>query len=121
MSYFKGKDLKIIEALKIEQNAVPAYEILKDCLVWTDERVKGMSSEGYEKLMDLWIVRGFIHKGISEEKWGIGNDTYLLNAWNEAKSQIPHWIGFTRLKLSDEDRKYFEDERNKILEERGDY
>lgn len=120
MIYFEGKDLKIIESLKIKKDAVPAYEMLKDCLVWTDERVKGMSPEGYEKLMDLWIVRGFIHKGTPEEKWGIDGDTYLLNAWNEARSQVPHWIGFTRLKLSDEERKYFEYERSNILE-KSDY
>ena len=39
MTYFEGKDLEIIESVKIKQDAVPAYEMLKDCLVWTDERL----------------------------------------------------------------------------------
>src|SRR5689334_4044145 len=70
-SLFSAQDLRLIESLQYDPSLSPAFDGIKACLIWRDERPDGLSPAGYETLCDLWIVRGYIHRGIPRENWGI--------------------------------------------------
>lgn len=59
----------------------------------------GLSNDGWELLGDLWSIRGFIHKGLSPERWG-RNPTYYQRVWQAARESALRWPGFRRLTLS---------------------
>ena len=71
MSYFYGRDFKLIEALAYNPELQSTYDVTKDALVWDDERPDGLSIDGYEKLCELWIARSFIHQKISFSSWKV--------------------------------------------------
>lgn len=43
MNYFSGNDLELIEALDYQPELEPSYEVIKDALIWEDERPSGLS------------------------------------------------------------------------------
>ena len=107
MPYFSDRDRAVIEALQYNADASPAFELLKSCLVWPDERPKNITPEGYEKLCDLWIARACLHRG---QPVGSGtlDPTSMQRAWQEALDDKISWPGFRRLKLSPEDQAYYD-------------
>ncbi len=64
---------------------------------------------GYERLSDLWIIRSYIHRGISRTEWGIDPSTgYFQELWDRVQASRISWPGFRRLKLSEKERAYLE-------------
>lgn len=108
-------DIDILSALKFDAHAQPAFEYLKYCLTWPDERpLQHLSSEGREFLYDLWIYRGFIHRSAPRNEWGL-NPTHYENVWELGLKVIPQWPGFRRVNLTDAERKYLVDSLNSSL------
>jgi hypothetical protein len=116
MSYLCGDDLKKIEALVFQPELEPSYEVIKDALIWSDERPEDLSSEGYEKLIDLWIARSLIHKGIPFSDWRLDPE-YFEKVWSEATKQNFKWPGFNRLHLSNKDKAYYLSQQEQANEE----
>jgi hypothetical protein len=114
VTYFCGKDLEIIESLVYQPELKPAYDLMRDALIWADERPEGLSREGYEKLIDLWAARSFIHKGTKFSDWTLDPE-YFGKVWEEAISEEFEWPGFNRLKLSQQDEQYYESQRQQLL------
>lgn len=102
---FSEADRQIVSRLVHDPSCKPSFEILKSCLVWSDERPTDISNEGYDLLCDIWIVRGFLHRRVPLEKWGL-DPFYFQEVWKHALIDVPEWPGFKRLELSDEDRAY---------------
>ena len=102
---FNETDREMLERLVLDPTCKPAYELLKSCLVWNDERPARISSEGYELLSDLWIVRGYLHRQVPPEGWGL-DPAYFQEVWRNARDDVPRWPGFKRLTLSEEDSAY---------------
>ncbi|MBP0028326.1 hypothetical protein [Roseofilum sp. Guam] len=75
---------------------------MRDSLVWPDERPWGLDPDAYDKLIDLWIARSFIHKGIPFSDWSF-NPERFERVWKEAREQGFQWPGFYRLHLSEQD------------------
>lgn len=99
-------DLGLLRQLVFEPSAEPNFELLKYCLIWPDERPsEPLSNEGREFLSDLWIVRGFIHRSVPNEKWGL-DPNYFKDVWNFGLANVAQWPGFKRLELSEADRAY---------------
>jgi hypothetical protein len=61
---FSPTDRDTLQRIDFDPTAEPSFEIMKACLVWPDERPERISSEGFELLGDLWIVRGFVHRQV---------------------------------------------------------
>lgn len=104
---FTGKDLSLVESLEFNAELKPGYDLIKSCLVWTDERPDGLTPEAYENLCDLLIARSFIHRGVDFSAHKL-DPVYFKNIWERALNQGFRWTGFQRLKLSDEDLAYYE-------------
>ncbi|MBP0011480.1 MULTISPECIES: hypothetical protein [unclassified Roseofilum] len=119
MTYFSGENLELIEALVYDPTLKPDYDIMRDSLVWPDERPQGLDPDAYEKLIDLWIARSFIHKGISFSDHRLDPE-YFERVWKEAREQGFQWPGFHRLHLSEPDREFYENARNEFLAMDGD-
>ena len=115
MSYFWGNDLKLIEALVYNPNLEPSFDVMRDALVWNDERADGLTPEGYEKLCDLWIARSYIHRGIPFSESELDPE-YFGRVWSEATKQGFKWPGFNRLHLSKQDREYYEKSLRELRE-----
>lgn len=111
MNYFTDDELKIINALVYNDSLKPVYDPVKDCLIWDDERPEGLVGRSYEKVVDLWIARSFLHRGYPREQWyGINpRSTYFADAWESALKQSSKWPGFRRLQLSPEEKTYLID------------
>lgn len=107
MTYFSRQDLELIEALTYDPVSEPSYDLIKDALIWEDERPNGLTQDGYEKLCDLWIARSFIHKRIPFSSWKL-DPTFFENVWSEAMRHGFSWPGFNRIELSEKDQKYYE-------------
>jgi hypothetical protein len=107
MPYFSARDHHVIEALQFDGNAKPAFELLKSCLIWPDERPAGISPEGYEKLCDLWIARACLHRGQAIGS-GALDPAQFQRAWQEALDDKINWPGFQRVKLSPDDQAYYD-------------
>ena len=111
MNLLSHADRSTIEACVFDGNCLPAYEWVRGCLIWPDERpdsVLGLHGFGYELLGDLWTVRGLIHRGVPIEQWGaFGGEEYLAT-WNECLFGGLHWIGFRRIALTIAQRTYLE-------------
>ena len=100
------RDLNILRGLAFDSDTEPMFELLKSCLIWSDERPsENLSSEGREFLYDLWIVRGFIHRSLPDEQWGL-DPKYFKDVWEFGLANVAQWPGFKRLVLSDVDRGY---------------
>jgi hypothetical protein len=110
MVYFSGRDLRLIESLTYEPTSEPSYDLIKDALIWDDERPHGLTPDGYEKLCDLWIARSFLHKRIPFSSWKL-DPIFFENVWSEAIEQGFSWPGFNRLELSEKDKQYYEIQR----------
>ena len=99
-------DLDLLRNLSFDSNSQPNFELLKYCLIWSDEvPTDHLSSDGREFLSDLWIVRGFLHRGLPKEKWGLDPE-YFSEVWDFALNTVPQWPGFKRIVLSDVDSAY---------------
>ncbi len=103
---FKGQDLTLIESLVYNPELLPAYDMIKNCLIWEDERPEGLTSAGYESLCDLWIARSFFHRGLDPSAHAL-DPQYFKNVWQRALAQGFNWPGFKRMSLSQEDRQYY--------------
>ena len=102
---FSDADRQRLQGLTYDPKAEPSYELLKSCLVWPDERPEEITNEGYEVLCDLWIVRGFMHRNVAVDEWGL-DPPYFQRIWQEALRAIPAWPGFRRLDLTPAEREY---------------
>jgi hypothetical protein len=100
-------DVASLRALRLDPLAKPSFESLKACLVWPDERPSNISSSGYELVCDLWATRGFMHRGLKQEDWGL-DPAHFRRAWEYGLRVAPDWPGFGRLTLTAEDRVYLE-------------
>ena len=107
MPYFSDRDRAIVESLTYDPAATPGFELLKGCLVWADERPDGLTSEGWDRLTDLWAARSFMHRGEPFTDKQFGGRQYE-KAWNQALREGIRWPGFLRVELSPEDRAYLE-------------
>jgi len=103
MDYFNDNDLELIEELKFNSELLPSYDVMKNCLVWDDERPDGLTPDGYEKLCDLWIARSFIHRDIPFSTWELDPE-YFEQVWKDAMNAEFKWPGFNRLKLTEKEK-----------------
>lgn len=99
------EDRVLLESLSYDPSAEPAFDPLRYCLVWADERPVGLTPSGYELLGDLWIVRGFIHRKLDEGRWGL-DPAHFRSVWSYAQDTHLAWPGFRRIELSPEERAY---------------
>lgn len=107
---FSEPDLCLIESLRYDSSLSPNFDGMKACLVWDDERPDGLSPSGYEVLCDLWIIRGYIHRGVPQVEWGIDPSSgYFQELWERVQAAKPNWPGFNRTELSHADRVYLEE------------
>ena len=114
---FSERDLRLIEALEYRPELEPAFDEIKACLIWEDERPVGLTPAGYESLCDLWIVRSYIHRGVPCAEWGIDPASgYFQEVWARAQAHPIGWPGFRRMQISEKDRAYLE----RCLKESGD-
>lgn len=107
-AYFSERDRRIFTALRFDARAQPAFDVMRDCLVWPDERPEGMTPDGHEKFHDLLIARAILYH------WpAVGRSARYVDAdlfkrqWEAALAQTPEWPGFRRLALTPEDRAYY--------------
>jgi hypothetical protein len=106
MAYFADWELKLLNSLTLDKSARPFFDAMRDCLVWPDEEPESWVGEC---LIDLLIVRSFIHHGKERpEWWAISPTTHFAEVWDEAIAGAPNWPGFKRLTLNAVDRAYFE-------------
>lgn len=96
------EDRALLEALEYQPDKEPTFDPLRCCLVWADERPVGLTPIGYEFLGDLWIVRGFMHRGVAEHAWGL-DPVHFRSVWEYAQSTGLRWPGFRRINLADRD------------------
>ena len=106
---FTGRDFDVMRSLKYDPSLKPNFESLKGCLVWKDERPRGLSIEADNLVNSLLIARAPIHRGLTLYDLPFDPE-YYKELWALAQQQISNWPGFKRLSLSDEDRKYLNDE-----------
>jgi hypothetical protein len=100
------RDLDLLRNLVFDPNAKPMFDFLKSCLFWFDERPsERLSAEGSELLTDLLIVRGFFHRSVPIEEWGLDPE-YFKAVWEFGLANIPQWIGFKRLVLSESEQAF---------------
>src|SRR5438874_7732579 len=93
---FTGNDLRLIESLVFDPSLKPAFDPMKDCLVWADERAEGLTPDGYESLCDLWIARSFLHRGVDFSTHAL-DPNYFREVWDRAIQQGFNWPGSCRL------------------------
>jgi hypothetical protein len=108
--YLSQEDRQAIESLEYNPGLEPAFDLLKFCLVWEDERPTRISSAGYDIVCDLWIARSFMHhRKLPKNKWGLDPD-YFQEIWESALKEKLQWPGFQRLILKPEDEKYLKEQ-----------
>jgi hypothetical protein len=119
MEFFSLEDAKLLNSLVYQPDFKPSYDMVQNLLTWKDERPTGISDDGMDKLINLWIARSYIHddRPFSSDVFG---GKHLEEAWSKSKDEIPNWPGYQRLNLSTEDREYLDNER-RSLEENDDY
>jgi len=117
MSHFTAHEIESLNRLQYKPEEKPYFDPLRYCLRWLDEEPSDAAGESYERLLDLIIVRSYIHMGTPRDKWySIAPTTYFAEVWDEALSRAPNWPGFKRVELSSDDRSYFLGEVAKPLE-----
>ena len=107
MTYFRDKDLELIEKLEFNPILEPSYDAIKNCLVWEDERPDGLTPDGYEKLCDLWIARSFIYRDIPFSECE-SDSSYYERVWKKAMDVNFKWPGFKRMNLSEDEKAYYQ-------------
>lgn len=118
MSHFTEREIESLNRLEYKSEEKPYFDPLRSCLRWLDEDPLDACSKSYEHLLDLVIVRSYIHLGKPREMWySITPTIYFVEVWDEALSRAPNWPGFKRLDLSNEDRSYFLTELARPLED----
>jgi hypothetical protein len=118
MSHFTESELFRLNNLQYNAAEKPYFDPLRYCLRWRDEEPPEFEPNSYERLIDLTIVRSFIHHGRSRENWFvIAPTTYFIEVWDEARERAPNWPGFNRLELSSDDRSFFCGQVAKPLED----
>ncbi len=105
--YLSDNDRHTIEQLAYNPELEPSFDVIKSCLIWDDERPDGVSSQGYELICDLWIIRSFIHRDIPKEDWGLDPE-YFLKRWAMIKDLDLKWPGFKRMELSEAESRFYE-------------
>ena len=103
------KDIELIQTQPYDSTLMPNFESLKGCLVWKDERPRGLSLDAGRVINSLLVGRNLLHRGLTLDDHPI-NAEYCKKVWAAAQQQISNWPGFKRLTLSAEDRKYLNDE-----------
>lgn len=109
MPFFSERDRALVESLRYDEALKPSFDSIKGCLVWRDECPDNLSHEGYEKLCDLLIARAFIHENRPFSSWKL-DPHYFAQIWEDAITDKIQWPGFQRLKLSEEDQAYLNEE-----------
>ncbi len=109
MPFFSERDRALVESLRYDSSLKPAFDSIKGCLVWPDERPDNLSPDGYEKLCDLLIARSFIHENRPFSSWKL-EPHHFAQVWEDAIADKIQWPGFQRLKLSEEDQAYLDEE-----------
>jgi hypothetical protein len=118
MAHFTESELRTLDSLQFEAKAEPYYDPLRDALRWFDEMPENAVGDAYEHILDLVIVRRWIHEGRERKDWNVlGPTTYFAEVWDEAMCGAPNWPGFKRVQLSDKDRDYLARESAKPLED----
>jgi hypothetical protein len=115
---FAGNDLRLIESLVYNPDLKPSYSYMRDHLVWQDERPDGLTPEGYESLCDLFIARSFVQRGREFSSHPLDPE-YFAKVWKRALAQAFRWPGFNRLRLSEQDKTYYEQMTKDAAEGRG--
>jgi hypothetical protein len=110
---FSQLDRPCVTRLVYDPTCEPSYDIMKACLVWPDERPDRISNDGYELVGDLWIFRGFLHRGVPRHEWGLNPD-YFETVWKNALDDVPCWPGFRRIELSSLERLFLEGQIREI-------
>jgi hypothetical protein len=107
-------DLSTLNNLAFDARVEPEFEVIKHCLTWADERpLIKLSDSGQEFLSDLWIIRGFIHRLIPSEQWGL-DPKYFSEVWNFGLLHVAQWPGFRRLTLTEKDNLYLQHSINNL-------
>lgn len=107
---FSERDREILESLIYNPDLEPSYEGLKSCLIWADEQPRGLSSEGYETVCNLWIARAHLYHGLELPE--PLEPQFYIDIWNKAVADEIKWPGFNRLSLSDKDKAYYLEKLN---------
>ena len=81
MSYFSKRDLELIKVLIYQPELKPCYDVMRDALVWMDEWDKRLSSDGFNRLCNLWVARSFIHSNIPFSSYTF-NPNLLEKVWS---------------------------------------
>src|SRR5262245_9078634 len=118
MAFLSERDRATVEALVYDPAAEPSFELLKGCLIWRDEIPINISSEGYDRVCDLWAARSCLHRGVPMAPVPIAGDRFK-NAWEQAQREGLQWPGFRRVTLSETDRAYLD--RSLAELETGEY
>ena len=103
------KDIELIQTQPYDATLKPNFKSLKGCLVWRDERPRGLSLDADRVINSLLVGRNLLHRGLTLDDHPINAD-FCKKVWTASQKQIADWPGFKRLTLSDEDRKYLEEE-----------
>jgi len=112
--YFSPSDRSLIESVSYDMNAAIDFDNMRDCLYWKDERPDGLTSDGYEKLLDLMIARKLIYHlpqiGKDPSQCILPGDELdnWRRRWDRALKQHVNWPGFRRIELSDSDKAFYE-------------
>ncbi len=119
LNYFSREEKIELEKLKFDSKIEPSFDLMRSCLVWSDERPDRYSTESYDRLRDLWIARYFIyHSNIPEKEWWISEQAriYYKICWKTAFESGVKWPGFRkeRLFLRGEDKEYLREELEKL-------
>ena len=73
--------------------------------MWPDELSEELTSGGRELVGDLLIVRGYLHRAVAIENWGIAGGDRFLETWQWALlEQRLEWNGFKRIALNAKER-----------------
>lgn len=103
------KDIELIQTQPYDSTLMPNFESLKGCLVWKDERPRGLSLDAGRVINSLLVGRNLLHRGLTLDDHPI-NAEYCKKVWALAQQQISNWPGFKRLTLSAEYKMYLDDE-----------
>ena len=118
MNKLTEKEIAAFEKLQFRAELKPHFDPMRYCLRWEDEEPECVTKDIYEKFLDLLIARKYVHEGLSKDKWFTLEPTSrFVDFWEHANTVIPNWPGFKRINLSESDRKYFEEEKNRKPEE----
>jgi hypothetical protein len=105
-AYLTPAEREIVEALVFQPLLKPTFELIKSCLVWDDERPRGLSKRGNDFIRKLWVARSFLHQGSAHEVQGL-DPAPFKEAWSVAQRAGLKWPGFLRVRLSDDDERYY--------------